>query len=238
MQDLPIARVDTHDHPVVREGLVALLNHGPEARVVAVAENGEEAAEMFLKVRPEIGLFDLRMPVMDGVEAMISVLKKIPDARIIIATNYESDEDVYRAMRAGAKAYLLKDASRKDFLACIDSVRRGDTWIPPHIGSRPAKRVSDRDLTARELEVMREVVQGKTKQRDRHTPEDQRIDGQGAYDSHTRKAWSFRTDGGNQHRCGARLGSHRLLLQLLTYGGLRASPTGSPAIQGISPYSG
>ena len=150
------------DHPVVREGLVALLNHGPEARVVAVAQNGEEAVEMFLKLRPEIGLFDLRMPVMDGVEAMISVLKKLPDARIIIATNYESEEDVYRAMRAGAKAYLLKDASRRDFLACIDCVRRGDTWIPARIGSRLAKRVSDRDLTPRELEVMREVVQGES----------------------------------------------------------------------------
>ncbi|MGD0113123.1 MAG: response regulator transcription factor, partial [Armatimonadota bacterium] len=110
------------DHPVVREGLVALINRRPDMVVVAEVSNGRDAVEQFLRHRPDIALLDLRMPEMDGVDAIAAIRQKIPTARLIVLTTFDDDEDIYRGLRAGAKAYLLKDAPRDDLLKCIRDV--------------------------------------------------------------------------------------------------------------------
>src|SRR5439155_6434518 len=128
--------------------------------VVAEAANGREAVALFREHRPEITLMDLRMPVMGGVEATIAIREDFPDARIIVLTTYDGDENIYRALQAGARAYLLKDISREEFLQAIRSVRSGQYCIPPAIGARLAKRMPQEELSTRELEVLKRIVEG------------------------------------------------------------------------------
>jgi len=149
------------DHPVVREGLVALINRRPDMVVVAEASNGREAVEQFLRHRPDVALLDLRMPEMDGVEAIAAIRQKIPTARLIVLTTFDEDEDIYRGLRAGAKAYLLKDAPRDDLLQCIRGVHGGQTIIPPAIAAKLADRLTTSGLTRREIQVLQLVANGK-----------------------------------------------------------------------------
>jgi two-component system NarL family response regulator len=150
------------DHPVVREGLAAIIQAQPGMKVIAQASNGQEAMEKFFALRPDIALLDLRMPLMTGVEAVTAICEKEPGARLAILTSYESEEEIYRALRAGAQGYVLKDAPVADLIECIRSMSEGRTWIPPHIGAKLAKRVKGQELTAREMEVLRALVQGKS----------------------------------------------------------------------------
>ena len=150
------------DHPVVLEGLVALINRQSDMQVVAQARNGREAVEIFLAQRPDVALLDLRMPVMDGVEAIRAICEKDPTARLIVVTIYQSEEDIYRALRAGAQGILLKDAPAEEIVECIHAVAQGKTWIPPEVGAKLAKRVTVRELTPREKEVMHAVAKGKS----------------------------------------------------------------------------
>jgi two-component system NarL family response regulator len=150
------------DHPVVREGLAAIIQAQPGMKVIAQASNGQEAMEKFFALRPDIALLDLRMPLMTGVEAVTAICEKEPGARLAILTSYESEEEIYRALRAGAQGYVLKDAPAADLIECIRSMSEGRTWIPPHIGAKLAKRVKGQELTAREMEVLRALVQGKS----------------------------------------------------------------------------
>ena len=150
------------DHPMVREGLVAMIKRRPEMRVVAEAGNGREAVEKFLDLRPDIALIDLRMPLMDGIEAVMSICEHLPGARLVIVTTYQSEEDIYRALRAGAQGYLLKDAPVEEVFECIHTVVGGKTWIPPAVGAKLARRVTDRTLTTREMEVIRALAEGKS----------------------------------------------------------------------------
>jgi DNA-binding NarL/FixJ family response regulator len=150
------------DHPVVREGLVAIIQTQPGLKVIAQASNGQEATEKFLAHRPDIALLDLRMPLMTGVEAVTAICEKEPGARLAILTSYESEEEIYRALRAGAQGYVLKDAPAADLIQCIRSVSEGRTWIPPDIGAKLARRVKGQELTAREMEVLRALVLGKS----------------------------------------------------------------------------
>jgi two-component system NarL family response regulator len=150
------------DHPVVLEGLVALINRQSDMQVVAQARNGREAVEIFLAQRPDVALLDLRMPVMDGVEAIRAICEKDPTARLIVVTIYQSEEDIYRALRAGAQGILLKDAPAEEIVECIHAVAQGKTWIPPEVGAKLAKRVTVRELTPREMEVMHAVAKGKS----------------------------------------------------------------------------
>src|SRR5580700_2284912 len=113
------------DHQVVREGLVAMIGREPDMAVVAEAGNGRQAVEQFVRHRPDVALMDLRMPEMDGVEAITAIRDKHADARIVVLTTFDGDEDIYRGLRAGAKAYLLKDAPGDELLECIRSVHRG-----------------------------------------------------------------------------------------------------------------
>lgn len=150
------------NHPVVREGLVALINRQPDMRVIAEASDGRQAVEAFFAQRPDVALLDLRMPVMDGIDAVISICEKDPQACIVIVTSYQDEEDVYRALRAGAQGYILKDATVDQLVECIYEVGDGKTWIPPQVGAKLAKRVADRELTRRETEVLHAVAAGKS----------------------------------------------------------------------------
>ena len=158
----PTTLLVADDHPVVLEGLVALINRQSDMQVVSQARNGREAVELFLAQRPDVALLDLRMPVMDGVEAISAICEKDPAARLIVVTIYQSEEDIYRALRAGAQGILLKDAPAEEIVECIHAVAQGKTWIPPEVGAKLAKRVTVRELTPREMEVMHAVAKGKS----------------------------------------------------------------------------
>lgn len=150
------------DHPVVREGLVASLNRVEDMSVVAEAGTGAEAVDLFSKSLPDVSLVDLRMPVMDGVDAIMAMRERDANARIIILTTYEGDEDVYRGLRAGARAYLLKDTGLDELIECIRIVHGGKIYIPPSIGAKLADRMKVPELSARELEVLSLMAGGKS----------------------------------------------------------------------------
>ena len=150
------------DHPVVREGLATLINRRSDMRVVAEAANGREAVEKFLAHSPDIALLELRLPTMDGVGVVMSICEKMPAARVVIFTSCKGEEDIYRAVKAGAFGYLLKETPLNEVIECIRAVARGTRWIPPGVAAMLGKRVADRALTARELEVIRALTSGKS----------------------------------------------------------------------------
>jgi two-component system NarL family response regulator len=148
------------DHLVVREGLVAILNRQSDMAVIGEAGDGREAVEQWRELRPDITLMDLRMPEMSGVEAIEAIRREDEKALIIILTTYDSDEDVYRGIRAGAKAYLLKDTHREELVNCIRAVYAGKTVVSPGVASKLASRLREEELTPRELEILRLVGRG------------------------------------------------------------------------------
>ena len=150
------------DHPVVREGLVTSLNRVADMKVICEASTGKEAVELFSKHVPDIALVDLRMPEMDGVEAITAMCRNNANARVIILTTFEGDEDVYRGLRAGARAYLLKDTGLEILIECIRIVHGGKNYIPPAIGAKLADRMKGPELSTREIEVLRLMAGGKS----------------------------------------------------------------------------
>jgi DNA-binding NarL/FixJ family response regulator len=156
----PIRVLIADDHGVVREGLVAMIGRQEEMMVVAQAANGAEAVELWRSHRPDITLLDLRMPVLDGVGAIGQIRAEDPKARILILTTYDGDEDIYRGMRAGAKAYLLKDTPREELLQCIRAVYHGESYVPPAVAAKLASQVSGERLTGREVEILTLMARG------------------------------------------------------------------------------
>ena len=150
------------DHPIVREGLAALVNSQRDMKVVGEGANGKQAVEQVFLHSPDVLLLDLRMPEMDAIEVMYAILEKVPKAKIIVLSTYNGDEDIYRALKAGAKAYLLKDSPREQLLESIRSVHTGCFSISPSIGARLAARVSTPGLTDRELDIIKSLAAGKT----------------------------------------------------------------------------
>jgi DNA-binding NarL/FixJ family response regulator len=150
------------DHPVVRTGLALMLNYESDMEVVAEASNGREAVALYGRHRPDVTLMDLRMPEMDGVEAITTIRRESPTARIILLTTYDGDEDIYRALRAGAPAYLLKDAPFSEILQAIRAVHAGQKHITVEVGAKLADRAGHPELTEREMDVLRLLVQGKS----------------------------------------------------------------------------
>ena len=149
------------DHTVVRDGLVAIVRQEQDMEVVAETGDGREAVELWKKHRPDVTLMDLRMPGLDGVNAIYAIRAADPSARIVVLTTFDGDEDIYRGMRAGAKSYLLKDVRREELFQCIREVHAGRTFVPPAIAAKLAERLPAEDLTPRELEVLRLLAEGK-----------------------------------------------------------------------------
>ena len=143
------------DHSIVRQGLVALINRDRAMKVVAEAGDGNAAVQQYKQHHPDVCLIDLRMPHMDGVEAIRTICQIDPNANIIVLTTFDDDEDIYRALHYGAKAYLLKDISRQDLIENISAVHKGLTRIPNKVALKLATRIANRDLTVREREVLR-----------------------------------------------------------------------------------
>ncbi|HEY9807815.1 MAG TPA: response regulator transcription factor [Halomicronema sp.] len=148
------------DHPIVRQGLVALLEQEPDITIVAQASTGKEAVLMFNQHQPDVTLMDLRMPEMDGVTAITAICNQVNSAQIIVLTTYDGDEDIYRGLRAGAKSYLLKDASPTELLTAIRTVAKGQKYIPSTVGAKLAERMNNAPLSERELEVLQLMVAG------------------------------------------------------------------------------
>jgi DNA-binding NarL/FixJ family response regulator len=150
------------DHVTVREGLAAIIGRQPDMEVAGEAANGLVAVDLWRERRPDVTLMDLRMPVMDGAVAIGEIRRIEPSARIIVLTTFDTDNDVSRAIRAGAKGYLLKDAEREDLLDCIRRVYSGETCIPPALVAKLAAGMSTESLTARELDVVKMLAAGKS----------------------------------------------------------------------------
>jgi two-component system, NarL family, response regulator len=148
------------DHPVLREGIAAVLESETDMVLVAEASNGREAIEQFRTHRPDVTLMDLQMPLMNGTEAILGIRKDFPDARIILLTTYSGDAQVARAFKAGAYGYLLKNMLRKELIETIRSVHGGRKRIPPELANEMAEHYADDALTEREIEVLREVAAG------------------------------------------------------------------------------
>lgn len=162
MSDAPIRVLVVDDHPIVRAGIIALVQDHPRMDLVAEAGTGEEAVTLALTHRPDVILMDLRLPAMSGVEAIQTIRSSWPDARVIVLTTYDGDEDIYQALHAGAKAYLLKDASREELLEAVEAVHRGEKRIPPEVGAILAGRIAGQDLTPRERDVLHGIVEGRS----------------------------------------------------------------------------
>ncbi len=156
----PIRIVVADDHPVVREGLIAIINAQPDMLVVAAAENGVEAVEAYRLNRPDVLLLDLVMPKMSGQDAIGEIRKTFRDARIIVMTSFHGEEDIYRALHGGARAYLQKESPTKVLLETIRAVHAGERKIPSEIAERLAARIPSSDLTTRESDVLKLIVNG------------------------------------------------------------------------------
>jgi two-component system NarL family response regulator len=150
------------DHALLRTGVANIINHEADLHVVAEAANGLEAVEAFQQYQPDVTLLDLRMPVMEGVEAVRRIRQIDPGARVIVLTTYDSDEDISRALTAGAKAYILKDIAASALVACIRDVLAGKTYLAPAAAAKLAERVTRVQLTPRELATLRSMAQGKS----------------------------------------------------------------------------
>ena len=162
----PIRIMIVEDHAVVRQGLAALLRTVPDFSIVAEAADGRESIELFRLHQPDITLMDLRLPQMNGVEAITSIRKDFPQARIIVLTTFDGDEDIYRALQAGAQGYLLKGMTGEELMDAIRSVYAGKSRIPAPVAERLAERMSAPSLTGRETEVLQLIVGGQQQQRD------------------------------------------------------------------------
>jgi len=148
------------DHHVVRKGIVALLGMTDGMHVVAEASDGAEAVRLFQERKPDITLMDLRLSVMGGVDAIKAIREKSPEARIIVLTTFDGDEDIYRALQAGARGYLLKGMDAGELTSAIQAVHSGKAYIPAEIAERLAGRFAGSELTEREMDVLRLIVRG------------------------------------------------------------------------------
>jgi DNA-binding NarL/FixJ family response regulator len=150
------------DHHIVRQGLVALIGTLPDMKVVAQASDGSEAVDLYRVHRPDITLMDLRLPKQNGVEAITHIREEFPSARIIVLTTFDGDEDIYRALQAGAKGYLLKGMNADELTDAIRTVHGGKSRIPAIVAERLAERMGGPSLTGRELDVLKRIVGGRS----------------------------------------------------------------------------
>ena len=159
----PVKLLIVDDHPIVRAGFEGMLAGKPDLEVIGEAENGEEAVRLAERLRPDVVLMDLRMPVMDGVEATSRIKDGVPHTNVLVLTTYDSDADILRAIEAGATGYLLKDTPREDLFRAIRAAARGEPVLAPSVTARLMQRAQTSTRTAlsgREIEVLELVARG------------------------------------------------------------------------------
>ena len=155
-----IGVLSVDDHPLLREGIAALVNAESDMKLIAEATNGQEAIEKFRLHRPDVTLMDLQMPAMNGIEAIIGIRSEFPNARIIVLTTYAGDVQVLRALKAGARGYILKAHVRRELLDTIRAVHGGQKRIPPEVAAELADHAADDALSSREIDVLRLIAAG------------------------------------------------------------------------------
>ncbi len=148
------------DHPLLREGIAAIINSQPDMVLIAEASNGTEAIQKFKEHRPDVTLMDLRLPDISGVDSLMAIRADAPDARIIMLSTFEGDVEIHRALQAGARAYLLKNMPPKELVEVIRQVHAGKKRIPTEIAAHLAEHLSDEALTDREIDVLKHVGGG------------------------------------------------------------------------------
>jgi DNA-binding NarL/FixJ family response regulator len=148
------------DHPLMREGIAAIINSRPDMTIVAQAASGSEAVEMYRLHRPDVTLMDLRLPDMSGIDALVRIRAEFTGAHVIMLTTFEGDVEIHRALKAGARGYLLKSSPPNELVETIRHVHAGKKGIPSHIAAHLAEHLSDESLTERETEVLRCVAEG------------------------------------------------------------------------------
>jgi len=148
------------DHPLLSEGIATIINSQPDMELVSQAKTGTEAIQRYRELQPDVTLMDLRLPDLSGIDAMIAIRTEFPEARIIMLTTFEGDVEIQRALQAGARAYLLKNMPPNEIVDVIRQVRAGKKRVPPEVAAQLAEHMSDEELTAREIEVLRKVAGG------------------------------------------------------------------------------
>jgi DNA-binding NarL/FixJ family response regulator len=148
------------DHPLLREGIISLVSKQTDMRIVGEASNGKEVLQLFKQCTPDVTLMDLRLPEIDGIDVMTAILEESPEAKFIILTTFGGDAQVLRALKAGARGYLLKDLLRKELLEAVRTVHAGKKQIPVEIAAQIAEHASDSVLTRREVEVLQLIASG------------------------------------------------------------------------------
>ena len=148
------------DHPLLREGIAAIINSQPDMRVIAQASTGREAIQLYREHRPDVTLMDLRLPDISGIDTMIAIRSEFEDARIVVLTTFEGDVEIKRALAAGARGYVLKSMPPKELADVVRQVHAGKKRIPPEVAAQLAEHLSDESLTERERDVLRHVADG------------------------------------------------------------------------------
>ena len=160
--DHPIRVLIADDHPSMRMGLASLIDSQPGMKVIAEASDGEEAIEVYEDTKPDIALMDLRMPGMGGVEAILAIRKRFPEAKIIVVSTYDWDEDIHRAIQSGAASYLLKDMPIEEIAETVKMVHEGDASLPGTVAQRLEERAQREQLTERERDVLESLIKGRS----------------------------------------------------------------------------
>ena len=160
MSSPAIRILSVDDHPLLQEGIAAMIRSQPDMELVGEARNGRDAVVRFRETAPDVTLMDLRLPDMNGIDVMIAIRAEFPEARVVVLTTFEGDAEIQRALAAGARGYLLKSMPPRDLLDGIRQVHAGKKRIPPEIAARLAEHLADEALTAREVEVLRQVASG------------------------------------------------------------------------------
>lgn len=152
--------ISVDDHPLLREGLAAVINYQPDMSLVSQAANGAEAIQQYREHQPDVTLMDLRLPDLSGIDAMIAIRSEFPNARVVILTTFEGDVEIHRALQAGARGYLLKSMPPSELAEAIRQVYKGKKRVPAEVAAQLAEHMADEGLTAREVEVLRRVAGG------------------------------------------------------------------------------